>query len=140
MDIILSYDSENLYYIEDKIPGQVSFELQSTQELDTIADGIRQRRGYVPFYGEAGSDIWSDGWYDFNLLVNVFDKSVVSIEIYVEGNHADEEICPDNHERYYIDDYMEIDREDILKQLTTELRKRYHTSLNEIEKEVKEYI
>lgn len=140
MDIVLSYDAEELFYIEDKIPGQVSFELQSTQELDTMADAIRQRYGYMPFFDETGSDIWSNGWYDFYLLVDVFDKSVISIQFNVKGNNADEEICPDNEFNYYIDDYVEIDRDDIMKQLIVELRKRYHTSLDEIEKEVREYV
>lgn len=140
MDIVLSYDADELFYIEDKIPGQVSFELESTQELDTMADAIRQRWGYTPFFDETGSDIWTNGWYDFYLLVNVFDKSIVSIQFNVKGNNADEETCPDNEFSYYIDDYVEIDRDDILRQLVAELRKRYHTSLDEIEREVREYV
>ena len=140
MNIVLSSTAEELYYIEDKIPGQISFELESTQELDTMADAIRQRYGYIPFFDETGSDIWTNGWYDFYLLVDVFDKSVISIQFNVKGNDADEETCPDNEFSYYIDDYVEIDRDDILKQLIAELRKKYHTSLDEIEKEVREYV
>ena len=140
MNIVLSSTAEELYYIEDKIPGQVSFELEDTQELDTMADAIRQRYGYIPFFDETGSDIWTNGWYDFYLLVDVFDKSVISIQFNVKGNEADEETCPDNEFSYYIDDYVEIDRDDILKQLVAELRKKYHTSLDEIEKEVREYV
>lgn len=137
MTIILSSDADELFYVHDH--NKISFELQSTTELDAYADEIRERKGYAPFFDES-QEYWDNGWYDFYLLVDVFDKSVVSIQFNVTGNDADEEICPDNGFSYYIDDYVEIDRDDILKQLVAELRKRYHTSLDEIEKEVREYV
>ena len=140
MDIILSYDADELFYIEDKIPGQVSFELQSTQELDTIVDGIRKRKGYTPFFDETGSDMWTNGWYDFYLEVDVLKRKVVSLVAVVCGNDNDRDIVPDDKNYYRLEEYTSIDFEDVIKQLVAELRKRYHTSLDEIEKEVREYV
>ena len=57
MDIILSNDADELYNINGTL---ASFELQSTTELDTMMDGIRKRNGYIPFFDETGSEIWTN--------------------------------------------------------------------------------
>lgn len=139
MDIFLSSDAYDLYYIEDKIPGRINFEISDTTELNSIADVIRQRYGYIPFFDESAPEIWGNGWYDFYLQIDVFKRYVTGIGFTVQGNNADKEICPDNRDEYWIDEYTSYDEEDVMKKLITELRKR-HTSLDEIEKEVREYV
>ncbi len=135
MDIILSHDTDELFNIDGTL---ASFELQSTTELDTMVDSIRKRNGYIPFFDETGSDIWTNGWYDFYLEVDVLKRKVVSIVAVVCGNDNDKETVPDDKNFYSLEEYTSIDFEDVIKQLVVELRKR-HTSLDEIEKEVKEY-
>lgn len=136
MDIILGYDADELFYEED---GVVSFELQSTLELDTALDGIRTRKGYAPFFDESAPNCWTNGWYEVYLEVDVFNRKIVDIVGVVKGNDADEEDCPDDEKYYRLGDYTSIDKDNIMNQLVTELRKRFHTSLDEIEKEVREY-
>ena len=135
MDIILSHDTDELYNIDGTL---ASFELQSTTELDTMADAIRQRNGYIPFFDETGSDIWTNGWYDFYLEVDVLKRKATSLVAVVCGNDNDRDIVPDDKNYYRLEEYTSIDFEDVIKQLVVELRKR-HTSLDEIEKEVREY-
>ena len=135
MDIILSYDADELFNVDGIL---VSFELQSTTELDTMVDGIRKRSGYIPFFDETGSDIWTNGWYDFYLEVDVLKRKVVSLVAVVCGNDNERDIVPDDKNYYRLEEYTSIDFEDVMKQLVVELRKR-HTSLDEIEKEVREY-
>lgn len=134
MDIILSHDTDELYNIDGTL---ASFELQSTTELDTMADAIRQRNGYIPFFDETGSDIWTNGWYDFYLEVDVLKRKATSLVAVVCGNDNDRDIVPDDKNYYRLEEYTSIDFEDVMKQLIAELRKRY-TSLDEIEKEVRE--
>ena len=134
MDIILSHDTDELYNIDGTL---ASFELQSTTELDTMAYAIRQRNGYIPFFDETGSDIWTNGWYDFYLEVDVLKRKATSLVAVVCGNDNDRDIVPDDKNYYRLEEYTSIDFEDVMKQLIAELRKRY-TSLDEIEKEVRE--
>ena len=135
MDIILSHDADELFNMNESC---VSFELQSTTELDTMMDGIRKRNGYIPFFDETGSDIWTNGWYDFYLEVDVLKRKAVSLVAVVCGNDNDRDIVPDDKNYYRLEEYTSIDFEDVIKQLVVELRKR-HTSLDEIEKEIREY-
>ncbi len=130
MDIILSHDADELYNMNETC---VSFELQSTTELDTIVDARRQRKGYIPFFDETAPEICTNGWYDFYLEVNVLKRKVVSLVAVVC-----EETVPDDKNYYRLEEYTTIDFEDVMKQLVAELRKR-HTSLDEIEKEIREY-
>lgn len=136
MDIILSNDADELYYADGNI---VSFELQSTAELDTIADAIRKRKGYIPFFDETGSDIWTNGWYDFYLEMDIHKRIATSLTCVVCGNDIDKETVPDDKAYYRIEEYTTVDFENVIAQLVKELRKR-HTSLDEIEKEMKEYV
>lgn len=131
MKIILSTDAYELYY-EEK--GIISFELQSTTELDSIVDGIRKRKGYIPFFDETANSINDNGWYEFYLEINVLDLTFASLIAIVTGN-ADMEICPDDKEFYRLEEFTSFDHDDVMKQLVKEL-KEYKTSLNEIKDEI----
>lgn len=131
MKIRLSKDADELYYEEKNI---ISFEIQSTTELDTIVDGIRMRKGYVPFFDETANSINDNGWYDFYLEINVLDLTFASLIAVVTGN-ADMEICPDDKEFYRLEEFTSFDHDNVMKQLVKEL-KEYKTSLNEIKDEI----
>jgi len=131
MKIILSKDADELYYEEKKI---VSFEIQSTPELDTIVDGIRKRKGYIPFFDETANSINDNGWYDFYIEIDISKLKFASLVAVIEGN-ADKEICPDNKAIYRLEEFTSFNHEDIIHQLNENL-KEYNTSLNEIQVEI----
>lgn len=131
MKIILSKDADELYYEEKNI---VSFEIQSTPELDTIVDGIRKRKGYIPFFDETGSSINYNGWYEFYLEFNISNNKLVGIVAVVNGN-ADKETCPDDKDIYRLEEFTSFDQDDVAKQLIDELNER-NTSLLEIKEEI----
>ena len=130
MKIVLSTTADELWYAE-KV-NEVSFELESTSELDDYADGIRERQGYIPFFDDR-KDWWDDGWYEFYLRVNPKEKKVIDIDFVVQGNCSDKEIVPDDGKVYGLADY--IDLSGVMEQLV-KLLKEKGTSLEEIAKEI----
>ena len=134
IEIILSTDADELWCVNNR--NEVSFELQNTTELDDYADGIRGKRGYIPFFDDL-KEWWDDGWYEFYLRVNPKEKKVIDIDFVVQGNCADETIVPDDKTTYSIGDY--VDLSGVMEQLEKLLEEK-ETSLEEIAKEVeKEY-
>lgn len=131
MKIILSTDADELYY-EEK--GIVSFELQSTIELDTIVDGIRKRKWYIPFFDETGNSTNYNGWYEFYLEINIADIKFIGISAIVNGN-ADKGTCPDDKEIYKLEEFTNLNKNDVMQQLINELNER-NTSLFKIKEEL----
>lgn len=133
MKIILSTDAYELFY-EEK--GIISFELQSTTELDSIVDGIRKRKGYIPFFDETANNINDNGWYEFYLEVDITTLNFISIRAIVKGN-SDNDICPDDNDIYRLEGFTSFDQNDVMQQLIEEL-KNHNTSLTEIRKEIED--
>ena len=132
MKIYLSSTADELFYVDGE--RSVSFELEETTEFDDYADGIRERKGYIPFFDDR-KEYWADGWYEFYLHVDPKEKKLIDIAFVVQGNDADEEICPDNGTIYGLGDY--VDLSGVMEQLNAELKKK-HTNLDVITKEVEE--
>ena len=134
MEIILSTTADELYYADSM--DEVSFELEETPELNDYADGIRDMKGFIPFFDDR-KECWYDGWYEFYLRVNPKQRKLIDIRFVVKGNCSDKSIVPDDDEVYILSDY--IDTLGVMEQLKKQLEK-YDTSLDEIVKEIKEYI
>lgn len=126
MSIHFSSDADYLYYA-DSI-NDVGFELESTCDLDDIADEIRMRNGYPPLFKDT-EDIYDNGWYLFKLNVDIENQKVNALYCVVK---ADKD-CPDAEEEYNILAYTTID--DLWQQFVKLLNEAGY-SLDELKEEI----
>lgn len=136
-NIYLTFEGDwLLYHFIDENTARIEIESNST--LSDIADDIRIKEGYKPFFKD-NTEVHDDGWYDFYLLVDISKKKITELTFDVVGNTNvvwnDKEDCPDDEETYDITDYVNLDN--ALEQLINKLNEM-EFSFEALQKEAQE--
>lgn len=128
-NILIDFNHEILYgsdQVYNSVPmrfGTVGFYLQSTPELNEIADRYRKSLGFKPLLEEEDY-----GWYDFYITLNNFSTTKVCSSLEFVVIDAQQE---DNEEMYHLD-LTEEDQKVIYKILDDQCKEFFDTSCEEL--------
>lgn len=110
MKIIL----EDLIDVSFEYPKTVFF-VADTIELNAAVDTLRKRCGYPTFFDESDPNMWDDGWYNFYAEIDLENMKCTDFWASVVANNRD---IKDGNVEYHFGDDLEIDFEDVFKQIS----------------------